>query len=320
MKIKQYFEYLLYIGVILPENKEQMKIKIQNFIKEKSEKKGKNLIENLIGDYFTSLDKESLNKLGLNIYEQYNKNRLLTISKHLKKVFNILQNIFFRKIKYCFNILKNKNDFELISDINNISNKYSRSQSSGKLNEYNINIGNSKNSNYNNNLEESNKKFFERMNSFNTKKENNKKYQQSLKEEEYNFICTFSPDLSLTKKRNSQKKFTPSKKSIENIEEEKPKRKVDNQRMMKLYNDYQQTIIKKQKLSENIDKENGITFSPKLNKESKYNKNIRDNFMQRNQKLLTDKKNFVDGFNLLRDLQMKGVDINTISIDISKNK
>ena len=89
---------------------------------------------------------------------------------------------------------------------------------------------------------------------------------------------------------------------------------------MKLYNDYQQTIIKKQKLSENIDKENGITFSPKLNKESKYNKNIRDNFMQRNQKLLTDKKNFVDGFNLLRDLQMKGVDINTISIDISKNK
>ena len=39
MKIKQYFEYLLYIGVILPENKEQMKIKIQNFIKEKSEKK-----------------------------------------------------------------------------------------------------------------------------------------------------------------------------------------------------------------------------------------------------------------------------------------
>ena len=46
MKIKQYFEYLLYIGVILPENKEQMKIKIQNFIKEKSEKKSKNLIEN----------------------------------------------------------------------------------------------------------------------------------------------------------------------------------------------------------------------------------------------------------------------------------
>ena len=32
MKIKQYFEYLLYIGVILPENKEQMKMEntIQN--------------------------------------------------------------------------------------------------------------------------------------------------------------------------------------------------------------------------------------------------------------------------------------------------
>lgn len=87
---------------------------------------------------------------------------------------------------------------------------------------------------------------------------------------------------------------------------------------MKLYNDYQQTIIKKQKLSENIDKENGITFSPKLNKESKYNKKIKDNLYERNKKLLTSRKNFVEGFNLLRDLQMKGLDVNKISIDLSK--
>ena len=89
-------------------------------------------------------------------------------------------------------------------------------------------------------------------------------------------------------------------------------------RMIKLYNDHQQNNLKKQKLKENIDKENGITFSPKLNKDSKYNKKIKDNFYERNKKLVTDRKNFVEGFNLLRDLQMKGLDVNKISIDISK--
>ena len=63
----------------------------------------------------------------------------------------------------------------------------------------------------------------------------------------------------------------------------------------------------KAKLTKNIDKENGITFSPKINHNSPYNKRIKDNFYERNKKLLKDKKIFVNGFNLLRDLQMKGV-------------
>ena len=90
--------------------------------------------------------------------------------------------------------------------------------------------------------------------------------------------------------------------------------------MIKLYNDYQNKRIKAQKLKENIDKENGITFSPKLNNNSKYNKKIKNNFYERNKKSINDKKYFVDGFNLLRDLQMKGLDINRISIDISNIK
>ena len=75
--MKQYFDYLIYIGVILPENTEQLKLKLKNI--KKSNKNDNNIfIKNLIGEYLSSLNKESLNKLGLNIYEQYFKNRKVT--------------------------------------------------------------------------------------------------------------------------------------------------------------------------------------------------------------------------------------------------
>ena len=307
MKRKEYLDYLLYIGVILPENLEQMKEIIQN-------KENEKLIENLMGDYLISLNKESLIKLGINIYNKYIKNKQQTICKHLIKVFNIFQNILNKNVEYCFNIWGYK-------DINNNNIKSSRSYSNDKIlkaNQYN-NI--TKSSININSKEKTYKEFLERLDKYNTKKEKNKLYKESLKEEEINLLYTFSPDLSLSKtnKLNNNKLNTSKKKNNkEIIEEEKPKRKVDNKRMLKLYNDYQKKIINNKKLKENIDKENGITFSPKLNKDSKYNKNIRDNFFERNDRLLSDKKNFVDGFNLLRDLEMKGLYINKINIDVSK--
>ena len=327
MSSNEYFDYLLYIGIILPENTVKIKELIQNKIKEKSEENDNNILfmKNLIGDYLTSLDKESLYKLGINIYNQYKKNKSITIFKQMMKVFNILKKVFFQKIKYYYNILKN--NYYLVYNTN--TDKFPRSQSSDKmikLNKYFNYINISEYNNYNNNYcQKSQKEFFERMNEYNTKKEKNKKYQRALKEEEINFICTFSPDLSLTKKdKNFNKKLNTNRNynSLENIDEEKPirKKRVNNNRMLKLYNDYQQNRIKQQKLKENIDKENGITFSPKLNKDSKYNKKIKNNLYERNKQLLNDKKSFVKGFNLLRDLQIKGLNINRISIDFSNDK
>ena len=319
--MKQYFDYLIYIGVILPENTEQMKLKLKNI--KKSNKNDNNIfIKNLIGEYLSSLNKESLNKLGLNIYEQYFKNRKVTLCKHLIKIFNIFQNLFYRHAKYCFNFWKNKHRF---INSNNTSNKISRSQSNDRfsqLSQYYDNIHLNRYVAYHNYSNILQKDFFERMNKYNTKKEMNKKLQQSLKEEEINLFCTFNPDLTLTRKNNFKRRTLTNKKPIykDNIVEEKPKRKVDNEKMLKLYNDHQQNTLRKQKLKENIDKENGITFSPRLNNDSKYNKNIRDNFYERNNKLIIDKKNFVEGFNLVRDLQMKGIDVDMISIDVSKVK
>ena len=321
--MKQYFDYLIYIGVILPENKEQMKMKLKDNKKAKTSRKDNNInIQNLIGEYLLSLNKESLTKLGNNIYEQYIKNRKVTICKHLIKIFNIFQNLFYRHAKYCFNFWKNKHRF---INSNNTSNKISRSQSNDRfsqLSQYYDNIHLNRYVAYHNYSNILQKDFFERMNKYNTKKEMNKKLQESLKEEEINLFCIFNPDLTLTRKNNFKRRTLTNKKPIykDNIVEEKPKRKVDNEKMLKLYNDHQQNTLRKQKLKENIDKENGITFSPRLNNDSKYNKNIRDNFYERNNKLIIDKKNFVEGFNLVRDLQMKGIDVDMISIDVSKVK
>ena len=317
MKTNEYFDYLLYIGVILSENIEQIKGIIQNSKNDKKEEENL-FLQNLMGDYLSSLDKDSLIKLGVNIYNQYSKNKSTAIGKHLTKMCNALQNLLLKKAKYCFNLWKNRFHSESKKNIS----KLSRSQSSDKFNKYYNNISINKYISYNNFNPKSQGNFLERMNKYNTKKENNKKFQQCLKEEEINFVCTFSPDLSLTKKNttNFNKRFNKNKKlnSAENIKEEKPKRKVDNDRMMKLYNDFQQQKLKNEKLQENIDKENGITFSPKLNKDTKYDKKITDNFLERNQKTITNRKNFVEGFNLIRDLKMKGLDVNQIYIDFSK--
>lgn len=324
--MKQYFDYLIYIGVILPENTEQIKLKLKNNKIINSVKNDNNIfIKNLIGEYLSSLNKESLNKLGINIYEHYMKNRKVTLCKHLIKIFNIFQNLFYRHAKYCLNFWKNKN---CLINNNKTTNQISRSQSSdklSKLSQYYENIDFNRfsvYSNYSNAFKKSQKDFFERMNKYNKQKENNKKLQESLKEEEINLFCTFSPDLTLTKKNNFKKRpLTNKRNNLKgNFEQEKPKQKVNNEKMLKLYNDYQINTLRKQKLKESIDKENGIAFSPRLNKNSKYNKNIRDNFYERNNNLIIDKKNFVDGFNLVRDLQMKGIDVNLISIDVSKFK
>lgn len=325
--MKQYFEYLKYIGVILPENTEQIKIKLRNKQKEKNLKKDKNIfIQNLMGEYLSSLNNESIIKLGTSIYNQYIKNRKVTLCKHLIKIFNIFQNLFYRHAQHCLNIWRNK-----ICLINNSNTaiKISNSQSSDKLtklSQYYNSIDYNKYSaysNYSNTLRKTQNCFFERMKKYSKKKEKNKQLQESLKEEEINLFCTFSPDLTLTKKNNSFKKpISFNKKHIIKyyISEEKPKRKVNKEAMIKLYNDYHQNTLRKEKLKESIDKENGLTFSPRVNKDSKYNKNIRDNFYERNNKLIIDKKNFVEGFNLVRDLQMKGIDVNMISIDLSKIK
>ena len=318
---KEFFDYLLYIGIVSNDTLEFLK----SIVKKKTNDNknntyiNKNLfMKSLIGEYLSSLNKDDLNKLGGNIYEKYVSNKTLTISKHLLKLFRIIENKLFYKTKSFFDFWKNS----IFNGRSPRPNYIKRSKSTDKLfninkknnNIYNLNnIYNNNNSNNNYN-HISNENFISRLNEYNIKKENEIKKGKIRTEDDLGAICTFSPNLSLTKKINNKfrRKYDIYKQnSIEQTEKckEKQKKKVDIIRMNKLYNDYQRKNENYGELKRIIEEENGITFSPKVNVNSPYNKNIKDTFHERNQKLLKSKKDFVKGFNLLRELQMKGVDI-----------
>ena len=334
MNTKEFFDYLIYIGVLKNENIQLLKSIID---KKTRENEGNNIDKNifmksLMSEYLTSLTKDDLNKLGENIYDRYIKNKMSTISKHLGKIFDIYHKFLYIKFKAFFHVWKNKS----LKGNSSRTKMIKRSKSTDKLyrasaskqNNYTFNLNNFyinsinqdkyNNNNNNKNIKDTNSDFFNRLNIFNDKKENDKKMMRTIKEDDLSTNCTFTPNLYLTKNRNNKfrKRYTSYKQNKfdddDNLEG-KPKRKVDNDRMLKLYYDFQRKNLNNEKLKENIDRENGITFTPKLNSNSEYNKKIKENFFERNQKFLENKKDFVNGFNLLRDLQMKGIDINLLS-------
>ena len=330
MKTKEFFDYLLYIGIVSNENLELLTSIVEKKTKEFKDNKSidKNaFMKSLMGDYLTSLDKDNLIKIGYNIYDQYLSNKSLTISKHLLKLFSILENILFYNLKsfFIFFIKKIFNDKS-----SNRAKFFQRSKSTDKLYYLSNNKNNNKNNlsysnnlynlyNINNNQILSSNYFLSKLNEYN-KNQNRKIKEKCKNDDDIGTICTFTPNLSLTKKTNNKfkkkNKFNkPIKIEPEGKAEEKQKKKLDKDIINKLYYDFQKKNLIQKQLKQNIDKENGITFSPKVNVNSPYNKRIKDNFYERNKKLLIEKKDFIEGFNLMRDMQMKGMEIKPLSQD-----
>lgn len=65
------------------------------------------------------------------------------------------------------------------------------------------------------------------------------------------------------------------------------KKQLDHQRLEKLYYDFKKNQMKKKDLQKNVEKEEGITFKPKL---TETNYNPKDNFIERNEKFLDNKR------------------------------
>lgn len=333
MKTKEFFDYLLYIGIVSNENLQLLTTIVEKKTNEYKDNKSidkTTFMKSLMGDYLTSLNKDELLKIGINIYDQYISNKSLTISKHLLKLFNIFENILFYNLKSFFIIFKKK----IFNDKNSNSKIFQRSKSTDKLfyvsnqknkNKNNLsysnnlnNINSYNNNYYNNNQMLSSSYFLSKLNEYNNKKEREKIREKCKNDDEIGMICTFTPNLSLTKKTNNKfrkknKYNKPIKIEPEGKTEEKQKKKLDKDIINKLYYDFQKKNIMQEQLKHNIDKENGITFSPKVNVNSPYNKRIKDNFYERNQKLLIEKKDFIEGFNLMRDMQLKGMEIKLVS-------
>ena len=324
MKTKEFFDYLFYIGIVSNENLPILTSIVEKKTKEFKDNKSidKNtFMKSLMGDYLTSLNKDDLLKIGHNICDQYISNKSLTISKHLLKLFSIIENILFYNLKSFFNILKKK----IFNDKSSRVKYFQRSKSTDKLfyisnNKNKNNLYNSNNLYNNNNQILSSNYFLSKLNEYSIKKEKGKLKEKCKNDDDIGTICTFTPNLSLTKKTNNKfrrkNRFNkPIKIEPEEKTEEKQKKKLDKDVINKLYYDFQKKNIMQEQLKHSIDKENGITFSPKVNVNSPYNKRIKDNFYERNQKLLMEKKDFIEGFNLMRDMQMKGLEIKSLSQD-----
>ena len=152
MKTKEFFDYLLYIGIVSNENLQLLTSIVEKKTNEYKDNKciDKNtFMKSLMGDYLISLNKDNLLNIGNNIYEQYISNKSLTISKHLLKLFTIFENILFYNLKSFFIVFKKKIFHEKSSN----SRFFQRSKSTDKLfYESNQKNKNKNNLSYSNNL------------------------------------------------------------------------------------------------------------------------------------------------------------------------
>ena len=111
---------------------------------------------------------------------------------------------------------------------------------------------------------------------------------QKDNEDEYNQICTFNPKVNQKLRSLYKESKSPAHlrlyndsidRQIKQIENEnlfynnynycyKPNRKVDQNKIEELYNEYKLKDLKTKKLTNKIDKENGCTFMPEINKKA----------------------------------------------------
>ena len=103
-QIKNYFDFLSYIGVTMEQTYSkivQLLHKYNNISNQEIDIN--NLLSSLTCDYFKSLDKNQLELVGKNIYQQYLINKNLSELKTFKKLVIIRYNFFKRKKKKIFN-------------------------------------------------------------------------------------------------------------------------------------------------------------------------------------------------------------------------
>ena len=309
-QIKEFFDYLYYIGITSSETKPIIVQILSNKYNNLINKNLDDLLKGIICEYFQSINPDLLISIASNIYDQYKKNKQARISKILYKLL---------PIKYRQNltiIQKYLNEWRyLINDDLSKSGCYFRN--TRFLGESFHNKNNT--SKIYNSLAEPNfeysSKFLERMKFYNEKENKCKEKYLKMDEMEFQKNYPFHPNIIYSKEQNEflknrkTKSYLLPRKSAQtnlNVEEIKPKKKYNKEKIMKLYQDYKLKNEKEVELQKKIDKECGYTYSPKLNSKDKYFSKINDTLFERNQKMLDEKKVFVEKFNNKRNKEMKG--------------
>ena len=268
--IKNYFDFLFYIGVTSDETSDKIFQLISSKYNDISnqEKDIDNLLASLTCDYLKSLDKKQLELIGKNIYEQYLINKLKSELKTVKKLLIIRHNFFRRKKKKYFNIwrlLTINSDIYSYSLLNKNPSYVSmktKSSSSKK------NIFNSKH-------------FLDKLDFYSDKKKENNDKIKLMMESNITNECTFKPVLNSSFKRNN------SKKNINRHETNIKKYENDNMKSYKIYNyddRYNNYCCNSNRNKINENKIKKKIFSPKISNNINNNINKRNDYLYKNQK------------------------------------
>ena len=268
--IKNYFDFLFYIGVTSDETSDKIFQLISSKYNDISnqEKDIDNLLASLTCDYLKSLDKKQLELIGKNIYEQYLINKLKSELKMVKKLLIIRHNFFRRKKKKYFNIwrlLTINSDiysFSLINKNPSYVSMKTKSSSSKK------NIFNSKH-------------FLDKLDFYSDKKKENNDKIKLMMESNITNECTFKPLLNSSFKRKN------SKKNIKGHETNIKKYENDNMKSYKIYNyddRYNNYCCNSNRNKINENKIKKKIFSPKISNNINNNINKRNDYLYKNQK------------------------------------
>ena len=278
-QIKNYFDFLFYIGVTSDETSSKiiqlLSSKYNNISNQ--EKDINNLLASLTCDYFKSLDKKQLELIGKNIYQQYLRNKLISELKTIKKILIIRYNFFKRKKKKYFNkwrlstINSDTCDYLLLNKNNSVKTIKTRSNSKKSI----INS----------------RHFLDKLDFYNDKKKENTDKIKLMSESSLTRECTFKPTLKYPYKRSYSKKRlemneSKSKKTYRNEEINHLKQLFDE--LMSNNNNNkksERTITNRKNYSPKKYKENNVN-----NKTVKNNTNVNNRFFYRNRPKTSEKK------------------------------
>ena len=250
-QIKNYFDFLFYIGVTSDETSSKI-IQLLSSSKYKNisnqEKDINNLLASLTCDYFKSLDKKQLELIGKNIYQQYLRNKLISELKVIKKLLIIRYNFFKRKKKKYFNkwrlstINSDMNNYLFLNKNNSVKSIKTRTNSKKSI--------------------ISSQHFLDKLDFYSDRKKENTDKLKLMSESSLTNECTFKPILKYPYKRNNSKKNV----KINDKKNKKYYNKNEIDYFKQLFND----LINNNKPSERQNTNRNYN-SPKNNKDNNIN-------------------------------------------------
>ena len=283
----------------------------------------KTLLFETIKTYFSSLSQANFETIGLNIISKFFENKYRANASTLHSLIKVYKKIIIRKPFQNWSSLSQLNIVSNSNDSSHINYSYPKPNYLNQLRNNNQISTISRRTNSLTQMEN----FLQRQEEYKKSKSQRKEKRLKDSEDEYNMMCTFTPNISYSKSITSdgnksayvrlyedsnKRKVNYDKKVNDYIKQIKKasnchnrgKKSIDKFKIEKLYNDYKVQKSKRKMLMEQIDYETGATFKPRVNTSPYYSKRINGTINDRSKKSLQNKQNFVTTFNYLREKEL----------------